>query len=104
MRPGYRCLGCPPGFKGNAPSGVGLSSVQGVKQQCEDINECASSESNLCDPNSECINTLVSILMIFTPDFSNVQESRSPNFSDLSEPKIYEISYSILYSVFFSLF
>ena len=62
MKPGYRCLGCPPGFKGNAPSGIGLNNAQSAKQVCEDINECASRESNLCDPNSECINTLVGLL------------------------------------------
>jgi len=61
MSPGFRCLGCQPGFQGNAPAGVGLADARKEKQVCNDIDECGSSVLNICDPNSECINTLVSI-------------------------------------------
>ena len=57
--PGYQCGACPEGYRGNAPSGVGLEHAQGSKQACEEIDECKEGISN-CDPNSQCINTNVS--------------------------------------------
>ena len=60
LSPGYRCSGCPPGYKGNSPAGVGLDQARNQTQICEDINECESGEA-ICDPNAQCINTLVRI-------------------------------------------
>lgn len=57
--PGYQCAACPDGFRGNAPSGVGLEDAQNSKQVCEEIDECKEGISS-CDPNSQCINTNVS--------------------------------------------
>ncbi|XP_020621686.1 cartilage oligomeric matrix protein-like [Orbicella faveolata] len=59
--PGYQCAACPDGFRGNAPSGVGLEDAQNSKQVCEEIDECKEGISS-CDPNSQCINTNVSFL------------------------------------------
>lgn len=57
LSPGYRCGGCPNGYRGNAPSGVGLEHAQKYKQKCEEIDEC-SEGIDTCDPNANCINTL----------------------------------------------
>lgn len=57
--PGYQCAACPDGFRGNAPSGVGLEDAENSKQVCEEIDECKEGISS-CDPNSQCINTNVS--------------------------------------------
>lgn len=57
--PGYQCAACPDGFRGNAPSGVGLEDAQNSRQVCEEIDECKEGISS-CDPNSQCINTNVS--------------------------------------------
>lgn len=59
LSPGYRCGGCPTGYRGNAPSGVGLEHAQKYKQKCDEIDECAEGVDT-CDPNSNCINTPVS--------------------------------------------
>lgn len=59
MVPGFRCAACPPGYSGNAPAGVGMLQAAQEAQFCRDVNECESTELNLCDPNSECINTPV---------------------------------------------
>ncbi|XP_078366394.1 uncharacterized protein LOC144650562 [Oculina patagonica] len=56
LSPGYRCGGCPTGYRGNAPSGVGLEHAQKYKQKCEEIDECTEG-IDTCDPNSNCINT-----------------------------------------------
>ena len=57
--PGYQCAACPDGYRGNAPSGVGLENALNSKQVCEEINECKEGISS-CDPNALCINTNVS--------------------------------------------
>ena len=57
--PGYQCNACPDGYRGTAPSGVGLEDAQNSKQVCEEIDECKEGISS-CDPNSQCINTNVS--------------------------------------------
>ncbi|KAJ7372480.1 hypothetical protein OS493_018987 [Desmophyllum pertusum] len=54
--PGYQCAACPDGYRGNAPSGVGLEDAQNSKQVCAEIDECKEGISS-CDPNSQCINT-----------------------------------------------
>lgn len=59
--PGYQCNACPDGYRGNAPSGVGLEDAQNSKQVCAEIDECKEGISS-CDPNSQCINTNVSHL------------------------------------------
>ena len=59
LSPGYRCGGCPTGYRGNAPSGVGIEHAQEYKHKCEEIDECAE-HIDTCDPNSNCINTPVS--------------------------------------------
>ncbi|XP_037594392.1 adhesion G protein-coupled receptor E1 [Cebus imitator] len=46
----YTCL-CNPGFE----SSSGLLSFQGLRELCEDVDEC-SRNSNLCGPNSVCTN------------------------------------------------
>jgi len=56
LSPGYRCGGCPTGYRGNAPSGVGLEHAKKYKQKCEEIDECTEGVDT-CDPNSNCINT-----------------------------------------------
>ena len=58
LTPGYRCAGCPPGYSGNAPSGIGLEEAQNSTQKCVDIDECAL-KMHSCDPNAACVNTLV---------------------------------------------
>ncbi|XP_078366293.1 uncharacterized protein LOC144650486 [Oculina patagonica] len=59
--PGYQCAACPDGYRGNAPSGVGLEDAQNAQQVCEEIDECKEGISS-CDPNSQCINTNGSFL------------------------------------------
>ena len=58
--PGYQCAACPDGYRGNAPSGVGLEDAQNSKQACQEIDECTEGIST-CDPNAQCINTNVSL-------------------------------------------
>ena len=58
--PGYQCAACPDGYRGNAPSGVGLEDAQNSKQACQEIDECTEGISS-CDPNAQCINTNVSL-------------------------------------------
>ena len=58
LAPGFKCTGCPYGFDGSAPAGVGIEEAKQEKQVCKDINECKSDE-NHCDKNAQCINTLV---------------------------------------------
>ena len=62
LAPGYRCTGCPPGYAGDAPAGVGLEHAMNNTQQCVDIDEC-SLGLHLCDPNSDCVNTLVRLFI-----------------------------------------
>lgn len=59
--PGYQCAACPAGYRGNAPSGVGLKDAQNSTQVCEEIDECKEGIST-CDPNAQCINTNGSFL------------------------------------------
>ncbi|KAK2566263.1 Cartilage oligomeric matrix protein [Acropora cervicornis] len=54
--PGYQCAACPDGYRGNAPSGVGLENALNSKQVCDEIDECKEGISS-CDPNALCINT-----------------------------------------------
>ncbi|KAK2566269.1 Thrombospondin-4 [Acropora cervicornis] len=54
--PGYQCAACPDGYRGNAPSGVGLENALNSKQVCDEIDECKEGISS-CDPNAVCINT-----------------------------------------------
>ncbi|XP_038053256.1 uncharacterized protein LOC119725765 [Patiria miniata] len=56
LSPGYECTGCPPGYAGNTPHGIGVEHAQANKQVCEDIDECAINNGG-CDPNAECANT-----------------------------------------------
>ena len=63
MKPGFRCAGCPPGYSGNAPAGVGMSDAGKEEQYCVDVNECERDDLNLCDPNSQCINTPVCVVI-----------------------------------------
>lgn len=60
--PGYQCAACPDGYRGNAPSGVGLEDAQNSKQVCQEIDECKEGIST-CDPNAQCINTNVSFVL-----------------------------------------
>ncbi|CAH3017812.1 unnamed protein product [Porites evermanni] len=59
--PGYQCAACPDGYRGNAPSGVGLDDAQNSKQDCQEIDECKEGNST-CDPNAQCTNTNGSFL------------------------------------------
>ena len=59
LSPGFRCQGCPPGYSGNAPSGVGLAEAGNNTQNCTDIDECGLG-LHACDANAKCVNTLVS--------------------------------------------
>ena len=59
LSPGFRCQGCPPGYSGNAPSGVGLAEAGNNTQNCTDIDECGLG-LHACDVNAKCVNTLVS--------------------------------------------
>ena len=62
--PGYQCAACPDGYRGNAPSGVGLEDAQNSKQDCQEIDECKEGNST-CDPNAQCTNTNVSFYFFF---------------------------------------
>ena len=62
--PGYQCAACPAGYRGNAPSGVGLKDAQNSTQNCEEIDECKEGIST-CDPNAQCINTNVRTYEIY---------------------------------------
>ena len=62
--PGYQCAACPDGYRGNAPSGVGLEDAQNSKQECQEIDECKEGIST-CDPNAQCTNTNVSFCFFF---------------------------------------
>ena len=53
-----QCAACPDGYRGNAPSGVGLENARNSKQVCDEIDECKEGISS-CDPNALCINTNV---------------------------------------------
>ena len=68
--PGYQCLACPLGYKGNYEDGLAwnntvrvfelmnqeLSPIQ--DQMCIDIDECQTDNGG-CDPLSPCVNTIV---------------------------------------------
>ena len=68
--PGYQCLACPLGYKGNYEDGLAwnntvrvfelmnqeLSRIQ--DQMCIDIDECQTDNGG-CDPLSPCVNTIV---------------------------------------------
>lgn len=56
LSPGYKCTGCPQGFSGTAPSGVGNENAISNAQRCVDKNECEG--DNRCDVNAYCYNTL----------------------------------------------
>ncbi|XP_072046269.1 uncharacterized protein [Amphiura filiformis] len=56
LSPGYECGGCPPGYEGNTPHGIGLDHAQNNPQSCEDIDECALDNGG-CDESAECENT-----------------------------------------------
>lgn len=62
LNPGYKCGPCPAGYTGKAIQGAGLEFARSNKQVCRDVNECDSSLSTACVPNSECINTPGSFL------------------------------------------
>uniref|UniRef100_H2Z1A9 TSP C-terminal domain-containing protein n=1 Tax=Ciona savignyi TaxID=51511 RepID=H2Z1A9_CIOSA len=52
--PGYSCLPCPSGYKGNVESGVGVNYARAHKQVCVLSNPCTDGE-NPCPENSDCI-------------------------------------------------
>jgi len=54
--PGFQCGPCPVGYTGGELEGVGLEFSESHKQDCVDIDECATDNGG-CVLNSECINT-----------------------------------------------
>ena len=68
--PGYQCLACPWGYKGNYEDGLASNNTVRVfellnqelspihDQMCVDIDECQAANGG-CDPLSPCVNTIV---------------------------------------------
>ncbi|XP_071850679.1 uncharacterized protein [Apostichopus japonicus] len=56
LSPGYECGGCPPGYYGNTPHGIGVEHALANTQTCEDEDECKEYNGG-CDANVECVNT-----------------------------------------------
>ncbi|KAJ8049747.1 Thrombospondin-4 [Holothuria leucospilota] len=54
--PGYECGGCPLGYSGDTPHGIGVAHAEANTQTCTDLNECEVDNGG-CDVNVECINT-----------------------------------------------
>ncbi|XP_013414446.1 fibropellin-1-like isoform X2 [Lingula anatina] len=54
--PGYECEACPPGYRGDAVSGIGLEFAKNNKQVCVDIDECL--EASPCDTLTRCTNLM----------------------------------------------
>ncbi|KAJ8045394.1 Thrombospondin-1 [Holothuria leucospilota] len=52
--PGYQCLPCPPNYRGNQPSGVGIRHARKVQQQCIPIDPCTEG-THTCDENARCL-------------------------------------------------
>ncbi|XP_006823110.2 uncharacterized protein LOC100367144 [Saccoglossus kowalevskii] len=57
LAPGYTCSGCPCGYSGYAPHGVGIEHILTQTQVCDDVDECLTGDNN-CDPLSVCTNTI----------------------------------------------
>nr|XP_018666938.1 thrombospondin A isoform X1 [Ciona intestinalis] len=52
--PGYSCLPCPSGYRGDVQSGVGVIHARAHKQECVMSNPCTDG-ANPCPENAECI-------------------------------------------------
>ena len=72
--PGYQCLACPRGYKGNYEDGLGWNNTVRIfelmnqelsplqDQMCIDIDECQTDNGG-CDSLSPCVNTIVCYYM-----------------------------------------
>ncbi|XP_070566935.1 uncharacterized protein [Ptychodera flava] len=57
LAPGFECAGCPDGYDGYTPHGIGYEDVMAGDQNCTDIDECTNG-NNACDGLSICTNTI----------------------------------------------
>ncbi|XP_071484135.1 thrombospondin-2-like [Diadema antillarum] len=51
--PGYSCLECPAGYRGNQPNGIGIFHASRYRQQCIPINPCTEGTHN-CAADAKC--------------------------------------------------